>query len=72
MKSLTIMAITILLGGCVSMTQQRAQLSAGRVGCKAEALKIVEEESWSWVAVCKEKRWICSGGTSIECKPLDQ
>jgi hypothetical protein len=65
------LAASCALASCATPSS-RAQLSAGRVGCEAGDVKIIDERNLSWVAVCKGKRWSCSGTEgNIACSPLN-
>lgn len=75
MKKFLAIAMFCLGSGCASfekMDQDNlAQLSAARVGCLASDITTKRQGSYSWVAVCQGKTWICSGGSSISCHPLN-
>jgi hypothetical protein len=75
MKLLTILGILAgisLLSGCYSFESR----SEGKIGCIPEQIKISNHKvQWgvdSWVATCKNKRFICSKDrydTKTSCTP---
>ncbi len=64
------LALALSVGGCVSMTETRRQLSAGHLGCAPERIQIIEESNYTWVSTCDGRRFRCSStGMGAVCSP---
>lgn len=70
--------VTAVIGGCTSANISK-NLSSGAIGCQPKDIEIIDETATAtglhnWVALCKNKRFICSyhSSTGVNCKELIQ
>lgn len=65
---LAIFTTLLLLTSCSSLTEKRAELSVGQIGCSKENIKVIDKGDYNWIAMCKNKKYYCSAGTPPSCK----
>jgi len=60
MKTKMFLVPLLMIVASCSLTQNRREISAGHTGCRPDEIYIQDEQDLSWVAVCHEKRYVCS------------
>ena len=64
---MVLMAGVLLLAGCQTIEQVRADASSGHVGCPADQISTAAHQSLTWTAMCKGKLFYCKTGDGTSC-----
>ena len=67
MKALIIFC-TLLLAGCQTIEQLRAEVTSGHVGCPADQIQTSDHKQLNWTASCRGKTFYCVTGDGTSCK----
>lgn len=59
---------TLLLAGCQTIEQLRAEVSSGHVGCPADQIQTSDHKQLNWTASCRGKTFYCVTGDGTSCK----
>ncbi|MFM5679042.1 hypothetical protein ACET57_18785 [Aeromonas veronii] len=68
MKNLSALFIILCVSGCTTISEERQTVSSGQIGCAPKDIQVSDNQQYTWVATCKNKKFICTVAAQVACK----
>ena len=68
MKVLILILATIFSVGCTTISQERQIASSGQIGCAPNEIQITDNQQYTWISTCKQKKFYCTVAPELSCK----